>query len=131
MSADQTANKRRAHIDLTDNPFQTTPCPTCNKDMAIDLLVGMYLVDCGEFDGKNVNLRWAEASHTVIAADGGNEYALECNHCNRTRGATDWNPAEHVRRYVMRSKDYAPNKKASERVKGAREYLLRMGYPLV
>lgn len=129
MSADNTANKRRAFIHATDNPFDVLPCPTCNEPMAIDLAHALHAVDDGKI-ASNAAIRWAELSHTVPASDGGNEFAIECNRCNRDRGNEEWAPDATVPTFEVRSKDYRPNRLAVQRCKGGRAWLASEGYPV-
>ena len=128
MASDNTANKRRAWLAEADGQTLTVlPCPSCPLPMAMDMAHALWAVDAGMIDG-NRNLRFAQMSHTVPGADGGAEYALECNRCNEARGQALWTPDASVRTYTERSKDYGPNKDAQRVARDSRAALLAEGY---
>lgn len=123
MASDRTAPKRYGFLVEAGAVDALLPCPTCTEPMAIDLLHALAAVDAGKLS-SNRAVRWAEASHTTPAADGGRLVALECNRCNRDRGDATWTTDRPT---------YPEGKRvayldAAGRVRASRERLAELGY---
>lgn len=121
MPSDMTNTKLHAFVTEAGSPDATLPCPSCPRDMAINVQTILWMTHTMGADPTR--LQPAEASHTVAAADGGKRVALECRACNATRNHGTWDTDRPT---------YGVWKRSGATVRAAREHVGRLtalGYP--
>ena len=75
---------------LAGCPRAVLECPTCGYPMVADGDTLQWHLAVGTLTADRLPVRFWQFSHTVSRSNGGRTGALECSHCNHSRGDAEW-----------------------------------------